>query len=262
MGESCFSIRRPCAVYSDAGPGAQATDVVILVVAADDGVMPQTIEANRPRQSREVRSSLPSINATKPEAQLDRIRHELVKYDLIDEHWGGKTIIRNISAKTGEGVAELMELLVLESEMLELKANPNKRARGAVVESELSKGQGPVAWVLVQTGTLHVGDIFLAGETFGRVRALINSRGENVEKVLPATPALVLGFNDVATAGDQFVVVEEERNRPGHCGKAQSARQVEARRDSQTHQLSKISITSQRANGRHSMFVGGGRQGR
>ncbi|HQE83059.1 MAG TPA: translation initiation factor IF-2, partial [Candidatus Hydrogenedentes bacterium] len=191
--------------------GAQATDVVILVVAADDGVMPQTIEAIDHARAAEVPIVVAINKCDKPEAQPDRIRQELVKYDLIDEQWGGKTIIRNISAKTGEGVAELMELLVLESEMLELKANPNKRARGAVVESELSKGQGPVAWVLVQTGTLHVGDIFLAGETFGRVRALINSRGENVEKVLPATPALVLGFNDVATAGDQFVVVEEER---------------------------------------------------
>ncbi|HOF40071.1 MAG TPA: translation initiation factor IF-2 [Candidatus Hydrogenedentes bacterium] len=191
--------------------GAQATDVVVLVIAADDGIMPQTVEAIDHARAAEVPIVVAINKCDKPEAQPDRIRQELVKYDLVDEQWGGKTIIRNISAKTGEGVDTLMEMLVLEAEMLELRANPRKKARGAVVESELSKGQGPVAWVLVQTGTLHVGDVFLAGETYGRVRAMINSRGEQVENVPPATPVLVLGFNDVATAGDQFVVVDDER---------------------------------------------------
>ncbi|MGI6461030.1 MAG: translation initiation factor IF-2 [Candidatus Hydrogenedentales bacterium] len=191
--------------------GAQATDVVVLVIAADDGIMPQTVEAIDHARAAEVPIVVAINKCDKPEGQPDRIRQELVKYDLVDEQWGGKTIIRNISAKTGEGVNTLMEMLVLEAEMLELKANPRKKARGAVVESELSKGQGPVAWVLVQTGTLQVGDVFLAGETYGRVRAMINSRGEQVEKVPPATPVLVLGFNDVATAGDQFVVVSDER---------------------------------------------------
>lgn len=191
--------------------GAQTTDVVILVVAADDGVMPQTIEAIDHAKAAEVPIVVAINKCDKPDAQPDRIRQELVKYELVDEQWGGKTIIRNISAKTGEGVDELMEMLILEAQMLELKANPKKRARGAVVESELSKGQGPVAWVLVQTGTLKVGDVFLAGETYGRVRAMMNSRGEPIEEAPPATPVLVLGFNDVATAGDQFVVVEEER---------------------------------------------------
>ena len=191
--------------------GAQATDVVVLVVAADDGVMPQTIEAIDHAKAAEVPIVVAINKCDKPEAQPDRIRQELVKYELVDEQWGGKTIIRNISAKTGEGVDTLMEMLILEAEMLELKANPKKKARGAVVESELSKGQGPVAWVLVQTGTLHVGDVFLAGETYGRVRAMMNSRGEHITEAPPATPVLVLGFNDVATAGDQFIVVEDER---------------------------------------------------
>ncbi len=173
--------------------------------------MPQTIEAIDHARAAEVPIVVAINKCDKPEAQPDRIRQELVKYDLVDEQWGGKTIVRNISAKTGEGVDTLMEMLVLEAEMLELRANPKKKARGAVVESELSKGQGPVAWVLVQTGTLRVGDVFLAGETYGRVRAMINSRGDHIEEVPPATPVLVLGFNDVATAGDQFVVVDDER---------------------------------------------------
>ncbi|HNV20601.1 MAG TPA: translation initiation factor IF-2 [Candidatus Hydrogenedentes bacterium] len=191
--------------------GAQATDVVVLVVAADDGIMPQTIEAIDHARAAEVPIVVAINKCDKPAAQPDRIRQELVKYDLVDEQWGGKTIVRNISAKTGEGVDTLMEMLVLEAEMLDLKANPGKKARGAVVESELSKGQGPVAWVLVQTGTLRVGDVFLAGETYGRVRAMINSRGDHIEEAPPATPVLVLGFNEVATAGDQFVVVDDER---------------------------------------------------
>ncbi len=191
--------------------GAQITDVVVLVVAADDGVKPQTIEAIDHAKAANVPIVVAINKCDKPGAQPDRVRGELANYGLQDESWGGKTIVKNVSAHTGEGIDELMELLVLESEMLELKANPNKRARGAIVESELSKGHGPVAWVLVQNGTLRIGDVFLCGETYGRVRMITTSKGRQVKEVGPATPVLVTGFNAVCEAGDQFVVVQEER---------------------------------------------------
>ena len=191
--------------------GAQITDVVVLVVAADDGVKPQTVEAIDHAKAANVPIVVAINKCDKPGANPDRVRGELANYGLQDEAWGGKTIVKNVSAHTGDGIEELMELLVLESEMLELKANPNKRARGAVVESELSKGHGPVAWVLVQNGTLRIGDVFLCGETYGRVRMITTSKGRQVKEVGPATPVLVTGFNAVCEAGDQFVVVQEER---------------------------------------------------
>ncbi len=191
--------------------GAQATDVVVLVVAADDGIMPQTIEAIDHAKAAEVPIVVAVNKCDKPDAQPDRIRQELTQFDLLDEAWGGSTQIRDISAINNEGVTELMELLSLESEMLELKANPKKRARGVIVESEISRGQGPVAWVLVQNGTLRVGDVFLAGTSYGRVRTMHNSRGESVEEAGPATPVVVTGFSDPPDAGDVFVVLEEER---------------------------------------------------
>jgi len=191
--------------------GAHVTDVVVLVVAADDGVMPQTIEAIDHAKAADVPIVVAINKCDKPEAEPDRIRQELTRYELVDEQWGGKTIMKNIAAKTGDGVADLMELLVLESELLELKANPKKRARGAVIESEISRGMGPVAWVLVQSGTLRVGDVFLAGNAYGRVRAMHNSRGEAVQEAGPSTPVVVTGFNGLPDAGDLFVVVQEER---------------------------------------------------
>ena len=191
--------------------GAQVTDVVVLVVAADDGVMPQTVEAINHARAANVPIVVAINKCDKPDAQPDRIRQELTRYDLMDEQWGGKTSMRNISAKNNIGIEELIELLVLESQMLELKANPDKRARGTVVEAEFARGLGPVAWVLVQGGTLRVGDFFLAGETFGRVRLLQNSRGENIEAAGPATPVVVTGFDSLPQAGDTFVVVEDER---------------------------------------------------
>jgi translation initiation factor IF-2 len=191
--------------------GAKITDVVVLVVAADDGVMPQTVEAIHHARAAEVSIVVAVNKIDKPNAQPDRIRQELAQHDLLDEQWGGKTVIRNISAKTGEGITELMEMLVLESELLELKANPNKRARGTVVESEISRGQGPVAWVLVQNGTLRVGDAFLCGDTYGRVRNIINSRGEMLREALPSTPVVVTGFTNLPDAGQKFIVVEDER---------------------------------------------------
>ncbi len=191
--------------------GASVTDVVVLVVAADDGVMPQTLEAIDHAKAAEVPIVVAVNKCDKPDAQPDRIRQELAQHDLLDEKWGGKTVMRDISAKMGEGVDELMELLVLETEMLELKASPNKRARGAVLEAELNRSMGPVAWLLVQAGTLHVGDVVLAGSAYGRVRAMQNSRGDNVEEAGPATPVAVTGLNSLPDAGDVFVAVPDER---------------------------------------------------
>jgi translation initiation factor IF-2 len=191
--------------------GAKVTDIVVLVVAADDGVMPQTIEAIDHAKAAEVPIVVAINKIDKPDAQPDRIRQELTRFDLVDEKWGGKTIMKDISAKGGVGISELMELLVLEAELLELKANPNKRARGAVIESEISRGQGPVAWVLVQSGTLHVGDPFLAGEAYGRVRTMHNARGEQLQEAGPATPVVVTGFNTLPNAGDTLVVAADER---------------------------------------------------
>ncbi len=191
--------------------GAKVTDVVVLVVAADDGVMPQTIEAIDHAKAAEVPIVVAINKCDKPDAQPERIRQELTTYGLLDEAWGGKTIMKNISAKAGEGVDELMELLLLEAELLELKANPKKHARGAIIESEITKGMGPVAWVLVQSGTLRVGDVFLAGESYGHVRTLQNSRGEHVSEAGPATPVVVTGFNVPPEAGTSFIVVNDER---------------------------------------------------
>jgi len=191
--------------------GAQATDVVVLVVAADDGIMPQTIEAIDHAKAAEVPIVVAVNKCDKPDAQPDRIRQELTQFELVDEAWGGTTTIKDISAINGEGITELMEVLGLESELLELKANPKKRARGVIVESEISRGQGPVAWVLVQNGTLRVGDAFLAGTTYGRVRTMHNSRGESIQEAPPATPVVVTGFSGPPDAGDVFAVLEEER---------------------------------------------------
>lgn len=191
--------------------GAQITDIVVLVVAADDGVMPQTAEAIDHARAASVPIVVAVNKCDKPDAQPEKIRQELTRYELVDEAWGGKTIMRDISALNGDGINELMEMLVLEAELLELKANANKRARGAVIESEISRGQGPVAWVLVQSGTLRTGDVFLAGQSYGRVRAMFNARNESIEEAGPSTPVVVAGFDAPPDAGDQFVVVEEER---------------------------------------------------
>lgn len=191
--------------------GAQITDVVVLVVAADDGLMPQTIEAINHAKAGDVPIVVAINKCDKPDAQPDRIRQELANYELLDESWGGKTIIKEISALNGDGIQELTELLVLETELLELTANADKKARGAVIESEMTKGQGPVAWVLIQTGTLNVGDIFLCGETYGRVRTMHNTAGEQVNTAGPSTPVVVQGFNATANSGDKFIIVKDEK---------------------------------------------------
>lgn len=191
--------------------GSQVTDIVVLVVAADDGVKPQTIEAIDHAKAAEVPIVVAINKCDKDGAQPDRVRQELTKYELLDDTWGGKTVMREVSALTGDGISDLLEMIVLQSELMELTANPDKRARGTVLETELSRGQGPVAWVLVQSGTLRPGDTFLAGETYGRVRTMINPRGEQLESAGPSTPVLVTGFDEVGRAGDTFIVVEEER---------------------------------------------------
>jgi len=191
--------------------GAQVTDVVVLVVAADDGIMPQTREAIDHAKAAEVPIVVAVNKCDKPDAQPDRIRQELSQFELMDEQWGGKTIIKDISALNGEGIDELMELLVLETELLELKGNPTKAARGTVIESEITRGQGAVAWVLVGNGTLRVGDVFVAGESCGRVRTILDSRGKQIESAGPATPVVVTGFDSPPDAGDLFVTVADER---------------------------------------------------
>jgi len=191
--------------------GSQVTDVVVLVVAADDGVRPQTIEAIDHAKAAGVPIVVAINKCDKPNATPDRVRQELTQYELLDEQWGGKTIMRNISAHTREGIPDLLEMLALESQMLELKANPNKRARGTVIESELSRGYGAVAWILVQNGTLRVGDIFLCGQTYGRVRVMQNAKGQSIQEAAPSTPVLVTGFSATPEAGDSFVIVQEER---------------------------------------------------
>ncbi len=191
--------------------GAKVTDVVVLVVAADDGVMPQTEEAINHARAADVPIVVAINKIDKPEAQPDRIRQELTRFELVPEEWGGDTIMVDISAKMGTNVDRLMELLLLQAELLELKANPDKPARGTVVESEISRGQGAVAWVLVGSGTLRLGDAYVAGSTHGRVRTMINARGEQVEEARPSTPVVVTGFSEPPNAGDPFVVVPDER---------------------------------------------------
>ena len=192
--------------------GAQVTDIVVLVVAADDGVMPQTVEALNHAKAAEV-PILVALNKMDVEnARPDYVKQQLAEYDLVPEEWGGQTIFVEISAKERIGIEELLEMLLLEAELLELSANPNKPARGTVAEAKLDKGRGPVATVLVQSGTLQVGDAFVAGRYYGKVRAMINDRGQRVKDAPPSTPVEVLGFTGVPEAGDQFFAVDSERD--------------------------------------------------
>ncbi len=190
--------------------GAHVTDVVVLVVAADDGVMPQTVEAINHARAAEVPIVVAVNKIDVASANPDNVRNGLSAHDLMPEEWGGTTVFQNVSALTGEGIPELLEYLSLESELLELRANPDRMAAGTVVEAQLSRGRGPVATVLVQNGTLKVGDYFVAGAASGRARALIDDHGERVQEAAPSTPVEVLGFNEVSSPGDQFVVLTEE----------------------------------------------------
>ena len=191
--------------------GAKITDVTILVVAADDGVMPQTIEAINHAKAAEVPIIVAVNKMDKPQANPDRVMNELVEYGLISEEWGGDTIFVPISALKGEGIDELLDNILLVTEMQELKANPNRLALGTVIEAKLDKGRGAVATLLVQNGTLNVGDPLVVGNTFGRVRAMINDRNKNINVAKPSTPVEITGLQDVPNAGDRFVVFGDEK---------------------------------------------------
>ncbi len=191
--------------------GAQATDIVILVVAADDGVMPQTVEAINHAKAANVPIIVAVNKVDKADATPDRVRQELVNHGLIPEDWGGQTIFVNTSAKKGTGVEQLLEMTALQAEVMELKANPNRAARGVVVEAKLDRGRGPVATVLIQQGTLHEGDVVVVGQHYGRVRAMFNDRRQRVKTAGPVDPVEMLGLSGVPSAGDILRAVDEER---------------------------------------------------
>ena len=191
--------------------GAQVTDVVILVVAADDGVMPQTVEAVNHAKAAEVPVIVAVNKIDKPEAEPDRVKRELSEIGLVPEDWGGDALFAEVSAKSGKGINELLDLILLQADVLELKANPDKRANGIVVESKLDKGRGPIATVIVKEGTLSVGDNIISGTDSGKVRALIDDSGALMKEAGPSTPAEVMGFSSVPTAGEPFYVVSDEK---------------------------------------------------
>jgi len=191
--------------------GAQSTDIAVLVVAADDGVKPQTIEAINHAKSAGVEVVVAINKIDKPAANIDRVKKELTEYELVAEEWGGSTPMVPVSAKTGEGIDDLLEMILLEADVLELKADPTRTARGIVIEAELDKGRGPVATVLVQKGTLRVGDNVAAGACYGKVRAMLDDKGNRVRKAGPSTPVEILGLNDVPNAGEVFMGCADEK---------------------------------------------------
>jgi translation initiation factor IF-2 len=213
--------------------GANVTDIAILVVAADDGVMPQTAEAISHAKAANV-SIIVAINKIdKPGANPDRVKQELTEYGLIAEDWGGDTIMVPVSAKKKEGIDNLLEMILLVAEMLELKANPNKRAKGTVIEAKIDKGKGPVATILVQEGTLNVGDAFVVGHTSGKIRAMADDKGKRIKKAGPSTPVEILGLSEVPDAGDIFIVMDDEKD----------ARQIaEKRKEKQKQELQKTAM--------------------
>ena len=191
--------------------GANSTDIAILVVAADDGVKPQTVEAINHAKAAGVEVIVAINKIDKPGASIDRVKQELTEYGLISEDWGGSTICVPVSAKSREGIEDLLEMVLLTADVLELKANPKRQARGLVIEAELDKGKGPVATVLVQKGTLHVGDFIAAGASYGKVRAMMDDKGRRVKEAGPSTPVEILGLNDVPMAGEIFVSPESDK---------------------------------------------------
>jgi translation initiation factor IF-2 len=213
--------------------GAQVTDIAVLVVAADDGVMPQTVEAINHAKAAEVPMIVAVNKIDKPQAQPDRIRQQLTEHDLVSEDWGGDTVFVDVSALTGEGINQLLEMILLVSEVRELKANPNRPAKGHVVEAELDKGKGPVATVLIQTGTLRVGDTVIAGGAYGRVRAMTNDRGHSVAEAGPSVPVEIIGFSEVPQAGDVMHVVEDEKAARDMASKRQQRKRTEELLESQ-----------------------------
>ena len=191
--------------------GAQSTDIAVLVVAADDGVKPQTIEAINHAKAAGVEVVVAINKIDKPAANIDMVKSELTEYELIAEDYGGSTPMVPVSAKTGEGIPDLLDMILLEADVMELKANPNRNARGLVIEAQLDKGRGPVATVLVQKGTLKVGDCVAAGSCYGKVRAMLDDKGGRIRKAAPSYPAEILGLNDVPNAGEVFMVCSDEK---------------------------------------------------
>ena len=210
--------------------GAQVTDIAIIIIAADDDVMPQTKEAIAHAQAAGVPMVFAINKIDKPGANPDKIKEQLSAMNLLVEEWGGKYQSQDISAKKGIGVEDLMDKVLLEAEMLDLKANPNRKATGSIIESTLDKGRGYVATVLVQNGTLHQGDIVLAGTHFGRIKAMFNERGQRIEQALPAEPAVILGLNGAPTAGDTFHVMETEQEAREICNKREQLKREQGLR--------------------------------
>jgi translation initiation factor IF-2 len=213
--------------------GAQVTDITVLVVAADDGVMPQTIEAINHAKAANVPIIVAVNKMDKPTANPDRVMQELTEHGLVPEDWGGDTIFVPISALKGEGIDNLLEMILLVSEVEELKANPNRNALGTVIEAQLDKGRGPVATLLVQNGTLRVGDPIVVGNTFGRVRAMVNDLGRRVKEAGPSTPVEITGLNEVPQAGDRFVVFDDEKT-ARQVGEARAQIAIQAQRNEKT----------------------------
>ena len=217
--------------------GAKVTDIVVLVVAADDGVMPQTVEAIDHARAADVPIIVAINKMDKPDANPDRVKQELSKHELIPEDWGGETIFANVSAITGEGLKDLLDVILLQAEIMELKAAPNVMARATVIEAKLDKGRGPVATVLVQNGTLKVGDNFVSGLHSGKVRVLNDDKGKKVKEATPSIPVEVIGFSGVPDAGDDFVVLAEER-----LAKQISLQRAEKTRDMELAKSSKVTL--------------------
>jgi len=217
--------------------GASITDIVVLVVAADDGIMPQTKEAIDHARAAGVSIIIAINKVDKPQADIDRVKKQLSELDLLAEDWGGKTITVPVSAKTGQGIDNLLEMIILESQMLELRANPNRLARGVVVEAKMSKGKGPVSTLLVQNGTLRLNENIIVGNCYGKVRAMFNHLGQAVAEAAPAYPVEVLGLTGVPAAGDQFFVIADEKQ-----AKDIVAARLEQERQVQIKQVKRISL--------------------
>ncbi len=217
--------------------GAQVTDVVVLVVAADDGMMPQTKEAIDHARAAKVPIVVAINKIDKPTANPEKVKKDLSEYGLVPEQWGGTTLFSEVSAKQKTRIKELLDIILLQAEILELRANPDKPARGIIIEAKLDKGRGPVATLLVQEGTLKTGDAFLAGSHYGRVRAMLNDKGKKIEEAGPSTPVEVVGFTDIPEAGETFIVVSEER-----MAKQISLYRQDKIREKELSKLSKVSL--------------------
>src|SRR5438105_921260 len=225
--------------------GANVTDIAVLVVAADDGVMPQTVESINHAKAAEVTIVVAINKIDKPEAQPDRIKQQLSEHGLISEQWGGEVMMIPVSARTGEGIEKLLEAILLQAEVLELKANPHKPASGAVIEAKLEKGRGPVATVLIQDGTLRVGDALVTGTNSGNVRAMMNEHGEQVDDVPPGFPVEVLGLDGAPSAGDDFNIVEDE-----NAAAVVAEHRLQKQREKELGKSNKLSIDDLLAKGK------------